>query len=78
MAALRAMMQRLRVLKRQGAKVRKVVAAGVKPATLYGRRALGLADTHVKTLRRAVSSGLPGGHRGRSTTLRLALNKAEV
>ena len=32
----------------------------------------------MKTLSRAVSSGLPGGHRGRSTTLRLALNKAEV
>ena len=56
MATLRTRVRRLRALKRQGAKVREVMAAGVKPSTLYGCRALGLSDTHVQALRRAVSN----------------------
>ena len=39
---------------------------------------MGLSESHIRALRSSISSCLPGQHIGRSTTLRLALHKADV
>ena len=70
---LRTRSRRLQQLKRQGAVTGKVARCGVRPAVLYGARSLGLAPSHVLALRRAISASLPGSHRARSLTIRLAI-----
>jgi hypothetical protein len=79
MAKVRARAALLKGLKAQGGKVLKVAKTGLKPAVLYGVRALGLAKTHVHTLRKITSASIPGSHQGtKSTTLRLAMYGCEV
>ena len=78
MRLLRLRTRRMMALKKGGAEVRKVAVAGIKPSVLYGSKAMGLADGHIRALRRTISSSLAGAHIGRSTTLRLALHRADV
>ena len=78
MSAMRTRTKRLQMLKRHGAKVHKVALAGIKPSVLYGCKAMGLSESHIRALRSSISSCLPGQYIGRSTTLRLALHKADV
>ena len=44
--------KRLQFLKKRGAKVQKVVMVGIKPSVLYGCKAIGLSESHVRALRR--------------------------
>eukprot|EP00973_Karenia_brevis_P038944 5376204-Karenia_brevis.AAC.1 len=78
MRSLREKARRLTRLKRCGARVKQVARCGLKPSVLYGVKCLGLADRHVQSLRKATSACLPGRHTAKSTTLRLAVHRAEV
>ena len=81
-ARARALQKQVRLLaglKRAGGQVSKVAKTGLKPATMYGVKCLGLPKQHVLSLRRATAACLAGRHGGKkSTTLRLAINKCEV
>ena len=68
---------KLRTLKKAGGSVHKVAKHGLKPAMMYGAKCLGLADVRVNELRRITSASLPGNHRARSTTVRLAMYKCD-
>ena len=66
-------------LRRAGAKqTRKVVNCGFKPSLTFGARCMGLPKSQVQWLRRTMSACLPGRHRGRSTTLRLAVYRSDL
>ncbi len=75
--ALKRRATKLLHLKGKGGAVRKVFKTGLKPATLYGAKCLGLPASDVTHFRRVASACLPGSHRGCSTTLRLAVHKFE-
>ena len=60
LAKLRSRARRLLHFKKNGGKVIKVAKCGVKPSMFYGARCFGLADSHVRALRRVSSACLPG------------------
>ena len=51
MSAMKTRTKRLQMLKRHGAKVHKVALAGIKPSVLYGCKAMGLSESHIRALR---------------------------
>ncbi|CAK0875010.1 unnamed protein product [Prorocentrum cordatum] len=72
---LKAMVDRSRPLKRakaQGAAVWKVAKIGLKPAAIYGHKALALTPPEVQRARTMVGQALLGKTRLKSTSLRLA------
>ena len=70
--------QRLMGTGAPGHRKRLVFATGLKPAAIFGCKAVGLRKPFVEKIRRMASACLPGSHRGCSTTLRLAVHRAEV
>ena len=68
---------RLPGLKKLGGKVIKAVKCALKPKVAYAGRCVGVPPKEVKWLRSVSSAALPGQHRGCSTSLRLAIYRAD-